>query len=55
MRYCPKFKIRINEKFDCVKCKWNLPILFDFKVNCIYPIQLIWNKDLKIVKEGESE
>jgi hypothetical protein len=55
MRYCLKFKIRIDEKFDCIKCKWNLPITFDFKVNCVYPIQLIWNKDLKIVEEGELE
>ena len=54
LRYCPKFKIRIDENFDCIHCKWNLPITLDLKINCTYPIQLMWNKNfINIIKERE--
>jgi len=56
MIYCPKYKIKINESFECIHCQFNLPITLNFKVNCRYPIQLVWTNDFKnIIKErGEN-
>ena len=42
---CPKYKIKVDELFDCLHCKFNKPVTLDWKTNCIYPTQLEWKKD----------
>jgi hypothetical protein len=50
MRYCPKYKHKIEETIDCIHCRWNLPITLDLKINCTYPVQLYWNENFKGIK-----
>jgi hypothetical protein len=54
MKYCPRYKITINEDFDCIKCQWNLPITLTFQTKCTFPIQLEWTGDFTTIKNNND-
>ena len=45
MRYCPKYKLKVDEEFNCTHCEFNFPITLNWKTNCRYPKQLEWTKN----------
>ena len=54
LRYCYRWKLKIEEDWGCVHCEYNKPITLDWKTNCQFPSQLEWSVDFKnILWNGE--
>jgi len=52
LRYCPRWKLKMEETFECIHCDFNLPVTFNWKTNCRYPFQLEWSTDFsKIIRK----
>lgn len=55
LRYCPRWKLKMEEDFACIKCPYNLPITLSWKINCRYPAQYEWSKDFKKIMINQKD